>query len=196
MAFDLKKLAEHCAKSVKDFAKDHDDETFYAFAIDASMFCLNSVDQFEKTLKKYQDRWTRKSRAIASMSDMTAEDHEAEEFGLDLAENHLGLDRTDEGACLKVINEYRTRIREEGCEWFTEDGIKSLKFNTGDWAYQGFVDLEEDHGFDHELYDDHYYDAMDSADGHAPQTKYAKAMTELVARLKGFRRIYSIEDDS
>ncbi len=56
MAFDVENLAAHCAKCVEEFAKDHGDERFYAFAIDASMFCLNSVEQFEGTLKEYQDR--------------------------------------------------------------------------------------------------------------------------------------------
>ncbi len=63
------------------------------------------------------------------MANVTAEDRDAEEFGLDLAENHLGLDRKNNDGCLKVINESRTRIRKEGCNYFTEEGIKSLKIH-------------------------------------------------------------------
>jgi hypothetical protein len=184
MAFVVNKLAAHCITFIRDFAKAHADETFYAFAIDASMICLSSVEKFEEILKKYQDRWLRETRPISSMAEMTEKDHEAEKFGLDSAERYLGLDRKDDDACLAIINENRTRMRAKGCVWFTEDGIQSLKFNTGDWAYQGFADLKEEHGFDHELYDDHYNDAMDAEDGHAPQTEYAIAMTDLVTRLK------------
>lgn len=184
MAFDIEKLAAHCAKCVRDFAKDHGDETFYAFTIDASMFCLNSLEQFEKNLKEYQDRWLRNTRPIFSTADMTEEDYQAEKFALDLAERLMGLDRKDEDACLAVINESRTRMRGKGCDWFEEDRIEFHKFNSGDWAYQGFVHVAEEHGFDHELYDDHYNEEMDSEDGHAPETKYAVAMTELVTRLK------------
>lgn len=66
MSFDVDKLIEYCEAALEAFAKDHQDETFYAFAIDADMLCLNSLEQFEITLKEYQDRWDRRTRPIGS----------------------------------------------------------------------------------------------------------------------------------
>jgi hypothetical protein len=69
--------------------------------------------------------------------------------------------------------------------------------NTGDWAYQGFADLTEEHGFDAELYNDHYYAAMETDDGHAPNTEYAKTMTSLVEKLKEVKafELLNVTDD-
>ena len=43
--------------AMASFAKRIDSETFYAFAIDASLLCLNSVEQFERTLASYQTKF-------------------------------------------------------------------------------------------------------------------------------------------
>lgn len=177
-------MKNFCVQSIKDFAKEHPEETFYAFAIDASLLCLNSLEQHEKSVKEYQAKWLRQTRPINSMDEMSQADQENEEFSLKLAAKYCGLDRNDEAGCLKHINESRKEKREKGSEYFTEEGILSLKENTGDWPYQGFTDLSEEHGFDTDLYQDHYDEAMESEDGHAPNTPYAEAMNELVMKLK------------
>ncbi len=86
-----------------------------------------------------------------------------EEFSLNLAEEYSGLDRSDEKAVLQVINEARSRRRSEGCDYHKDEGIKELRDNTGDWAYQGFADMEDENGFDDALYNDHYYEAGETA---------------------------------
>lgn len=56
---------------------------------------------------------------------------------------------------------------------------EEIRTNTGDWAYQGFADLTEEHGFDEDAYQVHY-DAPDHAQR---STAYAMAMDRLVRAL-------------
>jgi hypothetical protein len=55
--------------AIESFAKEHIAETFYAFAIDADMLCLNSLQEFEKTLQQYALKWPE------YMSDNQERDH-------------------------------------------------------------------------------------------------------------------------
>jgi hypothetical protein len=57
MSFDIERLAVFAHAAIASFAKRIDGETFYAFAIDASFLCLNSVEQFERTLASYQAKF-------------------------------------------------------------------------------------------------------------------------------------------
>jgi hypothetical protein len=54
MSFDVNELTRFAEHAVRDFAKKHSDEDFYAFAIDASLLCLNSEQKFKETLEGYQ----------------------------------------------------------------------------------------------------------------------------------------------
>lgn len=184
MAFNVEKLFKFCHSAIARFSREHTTETFYAFAIDANMLCLNSLEQFSETLKQYQDRWDFETRAIESIADLTEEDWRNERFGLSIAEKYCGLDRNNQEAVLAEVNQRRSQRRADGCEVRTPEGIQSLRENTGDWAYQGFADLEKKNGFDDDLYSDHYDEAGGADDGHAPNTAYAIAMTELVDRLR------------
>jgi hypothetical protein len=184
MAFDIERLAAFSISAIRSFAESHRDETFYAFAIDADMLCLNSDECASATLRKYRERWKMSTREIQSWSSLTEADMKQERFALDLAAKHSGLDLRDHEASLLVINRSRARRRDEGCLYDTEVGIRALRENTGDWEYQGFAHLRPEHGFDRALYDDHYEAAGDSEDGHAPETEYATAMSRLVAALE------------
>jgi len=126
--FDISKMTEVATKAILDFSEKHENEVFYAFAIDANLLCLNSVDSFRETLNSFQLRWP-------------------DEFD-------------------------------------SPEQIEKLRFDTGDWKYQGFYDLKSEDGFDEEMYEDHYYIAMDSPTFHAPHTDYAIAMNRLLARLQ------------
>ncbi|MGE9212172.1 DUF4303 domain-containing protein, partial [Leptospira interrogans] len=55
--FDVDVLTDFAIQKIKSFAKDHVDETFYGFAIDASYIKINSIEAFEKTLEEYQSKW-------------------------------------------------------------------------------------------------------------------------------------------
>jgi hypothetical protein len=48
MAFDLNMLATSAVEQIASFAVSHRDETFYAFAIDRTLLCLNSEEAFKK----------------------------------------------------------------------------------------------------------------------------------------------------
>ena len=197
MPFDIDKLFVDCCSKIEQFAQEHSDETFYAFAIDASMLCFNSIEQFSQTLKKYQSRWDYETRPIKSLAEMTEEDWLYNEFALNLAEKYSGLDRSDEKKVLEVINKRRIRERAKGCKYLTEESIHILRENTGDWAYQGFADLDNGNGFNSQFYNEHYYEAMDSEDGHAPNTAYAIAMSSLIERLQhsDVFRVLKLTDD-
>jgi hypothetical protein len=56
MTFDIEKMIDFAALEIARFALQHPDETFYAFTIDASLLCFNSIEAFEITLKEYKDR--------------------------------------------------------------------------------------------------------------------------------------------
>jgi len=55
--FDIDKLTEFAISEIKNFADSHPDEKFYGFSIDANLLCMNSIEEFEKSLKNYQERW-------------------------------------------------------------------------------------------------------------------------------------------
>ncbi|MBM9577416.1 DUF4303 domain-containing protein [Leptospira sp. 201903070] len=145
--FDIPKLTEFALLEIEKFSKEHPEETFYAFAIDASLLCLNSLEAFEKSLKEYSTKWPK--------------------------------------------------------QYDTEEKISKLKYNPGDWAYQGFVNfrdlnLEDEEGyrrgpFDDDLYEEHY-----GADDETQKTtEYAKAIGEILESLKNkdaFRSLKKIPD--
>lgn len=129
--FDVEKMFISSKKAIENFAKEHVEENFYAFSIDANMLCLNSEEKFQKTLKYYQEKYS------------------------DCNEN---------------------------------EEINELKYNTGDWAYQGFFDLED--GFDYELYSEHYdipFDNKGLEDEALAKlfqnTPYHRAMSQLLEKL-------------
>ncbi len=55
--FDIDKLTEFAIQEIKKFSSAHQSETFYGFSIDASLLCLNSIEEFEKSLAHYRKRW-------------------------------------------------------------------------------------------------------------------------------------------
>lgn len=71
MAFDVDHLVKFSAEAISGFASEHSDETFYGFAIDSGMLCLNSEEAFANTLKdyaaKFPDKYTPKSERAAAL---------------------------------------------------------------------------------------------------------------------------------
>ncbi len=55
--FDTVKLTKYIEQQISIFSKEHQNETFYGFAIDANLLCLNSVEKFEETLQNYRQKW-------------------------------------------------------------------------------------------------------------------------------------------
>ncbi|EMY77982.1 PF14136 domain protein [Leptospira weilii serovar Ranarum str. ICFT] len=145
--FDTRKLADFAIEQIEKFSKVYQDETFYAFAIDTSLLCLNSLERFEGSLKEYSTRWPK--------------------------------------------------------QYDTKEKIDEMKYNTGDWKYQGFADfgdlsIQDEEGFyqgpfDDDLYEGHY----DADDETQKTTAYAIAMNEILEILKqkdSFRSLKKTDD--
>jgi hypothetical protein len=180
MPFDLDELVAFCEEEIRNFAADHEDEDFYAFVISGGWLCLNSEQEFARTLKKFQEVWDHRLRPVARWEDLTEDDLRNADFHLGLSELTGGLDRSDRVACLAAINAYRTRIREEGSPYRNPERIRKLRENTGDWAYEGFADMTELAGFDEDAYEKHWY----MSDEEQKTSEYGLAMDALLQRLR------------
>jgi hypothetical protein len=176
MAFDIDSLVEFSIAAVREFAANHRHEVFYAFAIDAALLCLNSEEAADRTLREYRDSWERQTRSVGRWEDLTAEDLNESAFLLSLH----GVDRSDTGAYLGVINQSRARQRQRGNPYLEPDEIRALHENSGDWDYQGFARLTDENGFDAAAYQEH------CAMAYAEQSvsPYSRAMDELIRRLE------------
>jgi Domain of unknown function (DUF4303) len=64
-------------------------------------------------------------------------------------------------------------------KYFEPGNIAALRMNTGDWAYQGFADLNDSNGFDQAAYEEHYYLDEESQ----RMSTYGLAMDELIRSL-------------
>ncbi|MGK7925601.1 MAG: hypothetical protein AB4290_10205 [Spirulina sp.] len=71
MTFDLDKLFEYCKKAIEDFSQNHQEETFYGFAIDANLLCFNSLEQLTKTLNECRSQWEKRHKYIEKWEDLT-----------------------------------------------------------------------------------------------------------------------------
>jgi Domain of unknown function (DUF4303) len=58
----------------------------------------------------------------------------------------------------------------------SQEKIDDLKYNTGDWGYQGFATLTDETGFDKKAYDKHYYLSREKQ----KTSKYGLAMDKLI----------------
>ena len=54
---DVDLLTKVSINAIDGFYQEHHDETFYAMAIDANMLCLNSEEEFKKTLEQYRSKY-------------------------------------------------------------------------------------------------------------------------------------------
>jgi hypothetical protein len=187
MPFEHDALFRFCTAQIEAFAKNHPDETFYRFAIDADLLCLNTEESFAATLKKYQDKWDRDHQALRQISDLDQRELKLVASLLDLHEKYRGLDRSNEAACVDVINSFRAQMRAKGNRYRSAEGIIALRNGTGDWEYQGFARMTEKDGFDHAAYLDHYHSPDNTSllriFGFG-KSAYAKAMDKLVASLR------------
>ncbi len=57
MAFDVSKMYSHCCKLIDQFYYTHLDETFYGFCIQFGGLHLNSIEQLEKTIENYREKY-------------------------------------------------------------------------------------------------------------------------------------------
>ena len=126
--FNVETMTSFAEEQIKSFLKNHKSEVFYAFAIDDGLLCLNSLSEFEKTLKTYQN---------------------------------------------------------SNAEYNEPDEIDELKYNTGDWEYQGFATLNEAPGYNRRLYNKFYnLGFYGGSEEGLKKTKYYIAMNAIINNLK------------
>lgn len=69
MAFDITKMAVFAHDAIADFAARHQEETFYGFALDANLLCLNSVEKFAITIAEYRRAYPEHVLSSAQIAD-------------------------------------------------------------------------------------------------------------------------------
>ncbi len=99
--------------------------------------------------------------------------------------------------CLNSISEFEKALVHYEKRWSkfykTQEDIDDLKYNTGDWTYQGFYELTEEDGFVLDHYADHY----DMDDDQQKISKYGLAMDKLLEVLSerdAFRHLNRTDD--
>jgi hypothetical protein len=188
MPFDVDNVLAFCVHEIRCFAADHQNEVFYAFAIDGRLLCLNSEEEFAKTVKKYQEDWERRTRTIESLEGLSGTDLRDVEMVIGFQDAirkvSPGTKEIDREAALESVNESRAKKRVQGNLYHKPEVIKGLRGGTGDWGYQGFADMNSCVGFDEEAYSKHYNMGFEGcADEDLKTTEYAIAMDEIVNRL-------------
>ena len=177
-------MFDYCCAAIEGFARQHRAETFYGFAIDASFLCLNSEEKFLETLVQDRERWIEETSRIESIEQVTEDEHNIQSIIMSVDEEYKKRVSSDPIAYLDQINRSRDAKRAKGFDYDDESEQAELKANTGDWAYQGFADLSDCVGWDERLYQYHFDKAGKSNDGGARLTKYSRAMSRLVRRLR------------
>ena len=196
MAFNIEKLVRFCIEEIEKFSVNHQTETFYGFAIDASLLCLNSVEGTDRTLKEYQDRETRLMQQIKDWKDVTEEVllwDGGYRFGVRKLEDFRNLEPEKRQEFLLNANSNREIRKEKGNSYHNEINIKHLRENTGDWKYMGFAEMTAKQGFDSKAYYRHY----DMSDKRQLNSAYGKAMDEILIRIKesnGFKCLKTTND--
>lgn len=170
-AFEVNKLLDFTRRAIAEFAKDHAGEVFYAFAIDSGLLCLNSIECFEAGLVEARHRWAANfGQAKKDFSDL-------DPFDQKMILSRIEINRTQRekakqgGITLSVEQEKQLFTDVDGFmawdrtrgsasrftapinPYDTADGIEKFRMNTGDWAYRGFVQLDDCEGWNGLAYD-------------------------------------------
>ncbi len=138
MAFDVDELTRFATDAIRDFSTEHKNEIFYAFAIDASLLCFNSVQCFEQTLGEYQAKYPESYSADKNIEELRmntgdweyqgfADFRESEGFDEELYDEHynLGLDLEAGDVALKAT-EYATTMDQVVKRLQTNGAFKSM----------------------------------------------------------------------
>ena len=90
----------------------------------------------------------------------------------------------------KTLNSYQNKYN----EYNKTEEIDGLKYNTGDWEYQGFATLNEAPGYNLRLYNKFYNLGFNGGtDDALKKTKYYIAMNEIIKNLKNNQAFNSIQ---
>ena len=105
-------------EKIRAFAREHTEETFYAFALDSGLLCFSSEEGFEKTLARYQKDYPRKylrKKDVRSLMFNTGDwDYQgfAESYSLDKKDWPGDFDLSTIDKSLADYKEYKRVIQE------------------------------------------------------------------------------------
>jgi predicted nucleic acid-binding Zn-ribbon protein len=108
IGFDVDEMEIEVRRAIDEFCENQDGETYYAFAIDASMLCLNSVEAFERSLAEYLEKYPRYYETAEQVEDLRLNSGDWDHQGFsDLDESHgfsedLYQDHYDLGAQIET----------------------------------------------------------------------------------------------
>ncbi|WCO03550.1 DUF4303 domain-containing protein [Psychroserpens ponticola] len=128
--FDTNKLTEFAIAKITKFAKEHQEETFYGFSIDTNLLCLNSEEEFQKSLKYYREKFG---------------GYDTDELIADLKENtgdweYQGFAEFDENSGFDM-EEYNEHYHEDEDYQLTSDYAKSMEKVVENLKESGVFDL-------------------------------------------------------
>jgi hypothetical protein len=151
--------------------------TLSGFRHSSGTLCLRCFGQMEKKRDKPTsfDLTRLLDASVQAISNFAASHSDEEFYALAIDANILCLNSTQSFAA--TLQKYRTKHPKH---YSTPEAVQDLKMNTGDWAYQGFFDLDEGSGFCHDLYDEHY----DANAETSTTTEYSRTMAELLKRIQ------------
>jgi hypothetical protein len=80
--FNLNEMLDASVQAINEFSALHPNETFYSFGIDSNMLCANSIECFETTLKKYQEKFPKSHNTLKEINElkMNTGDWEYQDF--------------------------------------------------------------------------------------------------------------------
>lgn len=134
-----------CVDYIDKFALDHQDETFYAFAIDAGLLCMNSEEGAQKILNQYSENWEKKSGTLITLNSISSQEVESARFQYDYltSKQKTKFENFDHylDDYISTYNELAKQNIANGNPYKTERKRLAIRFQTGDWAYQGFSKL-------------------------------------------------------
>ncbi len=183
MSFNLNSLLQKSVESIRDFSSQHAHETFYAFAIDENLLCLNSVEEFEKTLYRYREKDQHDRRALKSWVEVDERDIKRFDY---MFNRNPTLDQNNLEEVKKFVLEQHNILRELSKDrppsHQSPGHIALLRANTGDWCYQSFASFSEEDGFDFKAY--YKYDDLNGDKKAQARSKYGVAMKTLIQMIE------------
>lgn len=150
--YTIEKVFENAVEQINEFAKHHKEEHFYAFAIDSGMLCLSSEEGFLKIVEEYYSAWQKSHEKLKRREHLLDDEIEIIEDEYEFCKKStIGKNQLDSNKItnleeyieywLEIENEVREDNLRKGNPYVNEERIEAIKYNTGDWPYQGFGNL-------------------------------------------------------
>ncbi|VXB20280.1 hypothetical protein FLAVO9AF_120069 [Flavobacterium sp. 9AF] len=150
--YTIEKVFKNAINQINEFTKHHKEEHFYAFAIDSGMLCLSSEEGFQKIVEQYSKDWLESNKKAKSREHLLDDEIEIIKDEYEFCKKStIGKNQLDSNKItnleeyieywLKIENKVRERNLRKGNPYINEERIEAIKYNTGNWPYQGFGNL-------------------------------------------------------